>query len=129
MSRYVCACLLAAAGLVGAAGEVRSDPPLPVPLPPPTVYPAPPVELSPAPLPDRPLTLCEFANTFKPAPGSYSVCLIHPTKCCPVNVCFTLPCGCPQVRVCKRDLIFDYGCKQVKIHFWLLCCKASVSYR
>ena len=31
-----------------------------------------------------------------PAPGHYEVVLLNPETCCPVKVCFTLPCGCPE---------------------------------
>ena len=42
-------------------------------------------------------------------PGTHEAWLINPVKGCPVKVCFTLPCGCPKVRCCKREIVFDYG--------------------
>jgi hypothetical protein len=134
MFRFAICCLLAAAGVAAVAAGGRADAPVAGPLPLPAPGPVvpldgPPVVVTPSPVPACPLSLCDFAATFKPAPGSYEVWLIHPKKGCPVKVCFTLPCGCPHVRVCKRDLIFDYGKQQVKIHFLLLCAKATVSYR
>ena len=88
--------------------------PPPVPLPP--AEPAPvvpaPVPL-PAPGPEavivRPPTLEEFAASFHPAPGHYEVVLLNPETCCPTKVCFTLPCGCPTVRVHEKSLVFHYG--------------------
>jgi hypothetical protein len=83
-------------------------PPGTVVLPPGTVAPAPapaPVVLTPAP----PMTHQEFARIFKPLPGKYEVVLIHPGSKRPVNVCFTLPDGCPRVVVHHRELVFDYG--------------------
>ena len=128
--------LLAVVGLavpVGADVYVRApfvnihvgQPPLPLPLPPAVVYPGdpPPVPLPPAepvtvaPVPVspppgvvvRPPTLEEFAASFQPAPGHYEVVLLNPETCCPVKVCFTLPCGCPKVRVHDKSLVFHYG--------------------
>jgi hypothetical protein len=81
-------------------------PPMPAPagLPPGTAVPAP-VVLTPAP----PMTHQEFARIFKPLPGKYEVVLLHPGSKRPVNVCFTLPEGCPRVVVHHRELVFDYG--------------------
>ena len=77
---------------------VQVDPP-PVPLPQP----------APAPALVRPPTLEEFAASFQPAAGHYEVVLLNPETCCPVKVCFTLPCGCPKVRVHEKSLVFHYG--------------------
>ncbi len=91
--------------------------PMPAPVPPGAVLPpgsivpvpanpsAAPVVLTPAP----PMTHREFARVFKPLPGKYEVVLIHPGSHRPVPVCFTLPDGCPAVRVRHRELVFDYG--------------------
>src|SRR5262249_9693354 len=94
MLHYRVLCLAALASVAircwtGQAGN-QAPPPVPqqevvvptTPVPPPTVV--------------RPLTLAEFAESFKPAPGTYEVVLLHPDTCCPVKVCFTLPCGCPK---------------------------------
>jgi hypothetical protein len=60
----------------------------------------------------------EFADTFKPAPGSYEVVLTHPVTNKPVNVTFTLPAGTPsKVRVLPRRIAFDYGRQTVLILF------------
>ena len=62
-----------------------------------------------APIGVRPPTLEEFAASFQPAPGRYEVVLLNPETCCPVKVCFCLPCGCPKVRVHEKSLVFHYG--------------------
>lgn len=91
---------------------VRVQVPVPVELPPGLI----PVPAAPAPAaPQRALTLQEFAAIFQPAPGKYAVLLIHPGTNCAVPVCFTLPPGCPKVRVFKREIEFDYGKHQVEI--------------
>jgi hypothetical protein len=116
----------------------RVLPPAPVVLtPPPDVVPPPPAAIPgpivsvPSPLPPSaapavkalvpapPMTHHEFAQVFKPLPGKYEVSLIHPGSKCPVTVCFTLPEGCPQVKVHRRDLVFDYGRHEVHIRFAL----------
>ena len=85
------------------------DPP-PVPLPP-----AEPIVVAPGPVQTagavvvRPPTLEEFACSFHPAPGHYEVVVMNPETCCPAKVCFTLPCGCPTVRVHDKSLVFHYG--------------------
>ena len=46
-------------------------------------------------------------------PGQHTVLFIHPYTCCPVEVCFCLPCGCYEL-VCKdgciggKRLVFKY---------------------
>src|SRR5262245_46209654 len=78
-----------------------------------------------------PISLCDFCRSFKPGPGQYEVLFIHPVKCCPVWVCFTLPPGCGTPKVCcdKRNLVFDYGCNgAVVVHFKLLCGGVKVKY-
>jgi hypothetical protein len=136
MSRFPAVCLLAVASLAGAAAGGRGDaPPFLAPSPAPLPATAIPLEGPPlvagvlVPAPCHPMTLCEFASTFKPVPGSHEAWLINPVKGCPVKVCFNLPCGCPHVKVCKREIVFDYGCHAVKIHFGPLCGKVRVLYR
>ena len=92
--------------------------PIPVPLPKPgqTDFSVPvPVPLPPA----RPLTHREFAETFKPAPGTYDVVLLHPVTNAPVKVTFTLPEGTARnVRTFPRQINFDYGSRRdVTIRF------------
>src|SRR5262249_2871744 len=105
------------------ASVPANPPPVPssevvTPLPPPT------------PVPMRGMTLAEFAATIKPAPGNYEVILLHPRTCCPVKVCFTLPCGCPKkIAVHKREVVFDYGREKVVIRFPILGDGVRVSYR
>jgi hypothetical protein len=60
-------------------------------------------------------TLEEFAATFRPAPGTYEVTVRHSRSGCPVTVCFTLPPGCPKVRVNRHQLDFEYPCQDVRI--------------
>jgi hypothetical protein len=67
--------------------------------------------------PARPLTLGEFANSFKPIAGCHEVLLVNPVTCCPVLVKFTLPCGCPKVCVSRHEVKFDYGRSVVRIRF------------
>lgn len=61
----------------------------------------------------------EFAAAFRPAPGQYKVLMLHPGKCKPVEVCFTLPPGCPKLTVTKRMIRYDYGHCRVEIRFRL----------
>lgn len=101
----------------------QTPPPLPAE---PPILPPPSVLTSPAPA--SAFTLRDFAKSFTPAPGDYEVILLHPTKCYPVKVCFTLPPGCPKVHVTKRQLEFDYGKREVRIRFPILGDGARVSY-
>jgi hypothetical protein len=56
------------------------------------------------------MTHREFADTFKPAPGTYDVVLLHPVTNKPVQVTFTLPPGVVyNVRTFPRQINFDYG--------------------
>jgi hypothetical protein len=105
--------------------------PVPDVLPPPTPIVVPVVPALPAPpmVPARPITLAEFAATFKPAPGTYEIVFLHSRKKCPVTVCFTLPdCGCPKVCVGKHSITFDYGTKEVEIRFKLFGKVAVVTH-
>jgi hypothetical protein len=101
------------AGLAAVAAAPAGEP-VPV-LPPPT------------PLAPRAMTLQEFACAVPPLPGTYDVLLIHSRKGCPVRVCFTLPPGCPKVRVSKHEIEFDYGRCEVQIRC-RLCGKITVDY-
>jgi hypothetical protein len=93
------------------------------PPPPPVTPPPPPVEVLPPPpgaviLPGRLMTHKEFAACVAPVAGQHQVTLVHPYTCCPVTVCFCLPCGCPKVRADKNDLEFRYGLfRKVEIKF------------
>jgi hypothetical protein len=80
------------------------------------VQPPPP---QPLPTATKAVTLADFARTFKPAPGTHDVYLIHPRTKEPVKVSFTLPEGSPKkVKAHARRLVFDYGKRHwVKIHF------------
>ncbi len=60
-------------------------------------------------------SLEEFAATFRPAPGTYEVTILHSRTCCPVTICFTLPPGCPKVCLHKHQLDFEYPCQEVRI--------------
>jgi hypothetical protein len=83
--------------------------PQPLPLPPAGPEVVVPPTVVPGPVSVRPPTLAEFAASFHPAPGHYEVVLLNPETCCPTKVCFTLPCGCPTVRVHEKSLVFHYG--------------------
>ncbi len=63
------------------------------------------------------LTLEQFGKWFQPVPGHHRVWLVHPKTCQPVEVCFTLPPGCPRVEIGRRKIEFDYGKREVEIHF------------
>jgi hypothetical protein len=121
------ASLLSVLAILGLAASARADlfvhaPFLNIhigqPAPPVVVYPANPPLPEPligAPIPVgpaavlRPPTLEEFAESFHPAAGHYEVVLLNPETCCATKVCFTLPCGCPTVRVHEKSLVFHYG--------------------
>lgn len=116
MRRLLMLGVLALIGLASAApfasaqfAPVAPPPPagtLPLPQPMPDLPP-------PAVVPVRPLTVNEFAASFKPLPGTYEVLLIHPKTGCPVKVCFTLPPGCiRKVRVNGHKIDFVYKCQR-----------------
>jgi hypothetical protein len=67
----------------------------------------------------KPITLAEFAATFKPEPGTYEITFLHPRKKCPVCVTFTLPPGCPKMCVYRNEIVFDYGKHKVDVRFRL----------
>lgn len=57
-------------------------------------------------------------------PGKVSVIFIHPITCCPVEVCFTLPCGCYEIEsdttlFGNKKLTFKYPglCNDVVLKF------------
>lgn len=81
----------------------------------------------PPPTPVRPLTVEEFAATFRPEPGTYEVLFLHPVSKKPVNVTFTLPPGCVRVRWEKREIVFDYGKQVIRLRFRLLGKVAVIS--
>jgi hypothetical protein len=91
-------------------------PSYPPPLPAPQLPPGPPLPILPG-GPQAVMTLKEFARSFQPIPGTHSVWLVHPKTCRPVHVCFNLPPGCPKVKVHRREIKFDYGRREVEIHF------------
>ena len=100
-----------------APGNVGAPPPVPVPDTP-LPAPRPLVTPPPAPAAARVPTVREFASSFQPLPGNYKVVLQHPATCAPVEVCFTLPPGCPRrVRVRPRELDFVYPGHTVAIRF------------
>ena len=108
---YACALYLSA------ALSLSQPPPVPE-LPPPTPIVLPATPAVPPPV-VRPITLEEFAATFKPLPGTYEITFIHPRRKCPVCVTFTLPPGCPKMCVSKHEIVFDYGKCEVDIRFRL----------
>ena len=67
--------------------------------------------------PRRAVTVEEFVRCFRPTAGTHHVWVIHPVTCRPVEVCFTLPPGCPRVRIHQREVEFDYGRREVEIQF------------
>jgi hypothetical protein len=105
-----------------AAGLSAQAPDMAVP-PPATDEIAPAVLLAPP-----PISHGDFACAFKPQCGKYEVVFIHPVSCCPVCVCFDLPCGCPKVHCGKRYLEFDYGRHSVVIRFGIFRSNVRVVY-
>jgi hypothetical protein len=70
-------------------------------------------------------TFDEACCALKTLPaGEHKITFIHPYTCCPVEVCFCLPCGCYEL-ICKdgcigaKRLVFKYPglCKKVVIKF------------
>jgi hypothetical protein len=113
---------------VGGYAPVPVDAPLPGGVvvgrsPAPVVVPPPP----PPPVVVRALSVDDFVATFRPAPGTYEVTLLHTRTGCPVTVCFTLPPGCPTVCVHRHQIDFDYGREEVRIRFQIGG-KVKVSY-
>jgi hypothetical protein len=101
----------------GAPPPVPGEPP-PVPVPDAPLAAPRPVVPGPAVTVARPPTPREFAASFRPLPGTYKVVLQHPVTCAPVEVCFSLPPGCPRrVRVRPRELDFVYPGHTVAIRF------------
>lgn len=112
------------------AGQQPGDQPPPPPVEPPPVMPQQPGELVPPPAsgpllppPSGPVVYQafshrDFAKMFKPVEGTHQVTFIHPYTCCPVQVCFSLPCGCPKVKCSRNEVEFDYGRKEVEIRFY-----------
>jgi hypothetical protein len=100
--------------LPAAPAPVRERVPTPVPDPPPDDSSEPQPVVAP-----RPLTLSEFARSFKPQEGSYEIVLLNPVTNAPTSVRFSLPAGTPRgVQVLRRELAFDYGAGQwVRILF------------
>ena len=56
-------------------------------------------------------------------PGLHQITVIHPHTCCPVTICFCLPCGCYDVvcgkGLCATKLRFKYPglCNDIVIKF------------
>ena len=103
-------------------GQPQPLPAEPQPLLPPQVLPKP-VPVVPA-LPAMPVfksipTHKEFAAAFTPHCGKFIVTMLHPRTCKPIEVCFTLPEGCPKVKVTRRKIEYDYGDIEVEIIFRL----------
>jgi hypothetical protein len=90
---------------------------------PPEQLPPPPVAI-PIPPPPGPVETVQvfkidrFAKGFQPLPGTHRVAFVHPYTGKPAEVTFDLPPGKPTVRTSKRELVFDYGKKEVKLRFY-----------
>ena len=86
--------------------------------PPLAVGPAPaPVMVAPQPANPGPQTAADFVRTFKPAPGSHQVTLLHTRTNQPVTIAFELPQGEPRVLSYSHSILFDYGRQEVEIRF------------
>jgi hypothetical protein len=68
---------------------------------------------------ETPLTLSQFADSFRAQSGSHQVTLINPVTNSPTPVAFTLPEGTPRrVAVNKARITFIYGSRHwVRIKF------------
>lgn len=66
-------------------------------------------------LPAPPMTHYQFAKVFVPIPGTHKVVLLHPKTKQPVEVCFTLPPGCPEVNVGCRSIEFEYDDLDIEV--------------
>src|SRR5438128_45758 len=99
------------APVVGGPVPIGEQPPL---LPAPRLLP--PGGLAPGAV--APMTLSEFARTFKGGRGTYETVLINPSTSQPCVVRFCLP-DCPRRVTCSHDeVVFHYGfVKKVRIHF------------
>jgi hypothetical protein len=67
-----------------------------------------------------PITIAQFAATFQPRPGQYSVLFVHPRTGLPVRVNFVLPPSFrpPRVRCSSNSIEFDYDrCNDIEIRF------------
>jgi hypothetical protein len=83
----------------------------------PRVYVQPVPQPAPQPAVVTAVSPADFARTFKPAPGSYTVTFVHTRSGQPVTVTFDLPAGNPQVSYFAHSLVFDYGRTEVEIRF------------
>jgi hypothetical protein len=75
---------------------------------------------TPAPSSTRPLTLQEFAFSFRPSGGPCAVVVQHPFTGAPVRVTLALPPGTPTVKIrrgLRHRVQLLYGRKQVEIVF------------
>lgn len=101
--------LIAGTAIAGTPRVVQS--PVLETAPPPLVMPATTSLMPVAPLPvvAQAISVDDFAASFKPVAGTHKVTLIHPKTCCPVDVCFKLPCGCARkVTVTKYTMRITY---------------------
>src|SRR5688572_30606815 len=89
--------------------ERLPPPPIGVPIPPPPLDAVETVQV---------FKIDRFAKAFQPLPGTHRVAFVHPYTGKPAEVTFDLPPGKPQVRTSKRELVFDYGKKEVKLRFY-----------
>lgn len=102
--------IAAAALLTTLAGAAMAGTPrlvqLPAQTPPPPLnVPALPLSVTPTATVAAPMSVDDFACSFRPAAGAYRVTLIHPKTCCPVDVCFTLPCGCAKSVTANKSTL------------------------
>ncbi|HMP59870.1 MAG TPA: hypothetical protein PKD86_10990 [Gemmatales bacterium] len=86
---------------------------------------APEPQMAPAPAAAAPVAIpvpthIEFARCFQPIPGEHRAVMLHPYTCCPIEVCFRLPCEpcARRVRADRNDIEITYGLiRAVKIQF------------
>jgi hypothetical protein len=101
---------------------VVTAPPDVVVSPAPVVPVMPPAQPAPQPLvaTTGPILPHDFARTFQPRAGTFTVVFLHPRTNQPVTVAFTLPQGSPRVSYVANSLLFDYGQHEVEIRFQIL---------
>lgn len=82
-----------------------------------TTPPTPAPEVVPVAAPIPTMTIMNFVRTFRPTEGTHEMMLVHPDTGAPVRVTFTLPAGRPMLRYDRTQIEFNYGDKEVEIHF------------
>ncbi len=77
--------------------------------------------VQPAPVKITPVTIFDFVRSFKPQPGNYEVCFVHPYTGRPVTLRWSLPPGCTRVVLRRKlfcyEIDFEYGSREIELNF------------